>query len=571
MGRGKRSGLVTASHVSHERIENKSSNKVFDALASNTSLCALEIINSSFQPEILRKLTTLERISITKTPCLARTDGGMESLASLPNLQEIHLDTCSITNEMCIYFPNFQKLKFLNVNNNCIGDIGLELITQNTHITSLNLSSNSISFEGIQHISKLTCLESLEIGRVHHTAHSLEIISKLPNIRILKLPNTQIITQLGFLTNLKILTELDLSGNRLDTNAVSSIGFLSLLQNLNLNCCFLEDVQIIPLQSLCQLHTLQLSQNLLGDYGAQIISKIPSVTHLDLSEGNRVGDVGAAALALMPNLFRLYLRANKIGLEGALKLAQTQSVVALDLRGNQINEVGADALSQNTHFTTLILEANPIASVEKRNPLNVKNNLVALQTRRNRVLSLFYVLLDDHRNPQSESYWKILPKEILLYLLGFLSEPFPYLQKDSVQIQDCLNFMWSNFSELKKQLQNNFQFRITEKIRDGSCFMMMRSSFKLDFTISFQFSTTDFAPPPPIFRTSLFTNEEDRILLNHNESPEQKDSPRKKLVAVRKKKDPKSPSIVNPVSSLFAQLNVDSDEENPKSEIRKKS
>lgn len=93
---------------------------------------------------------------------------------------------------------------------------------------------------------------------------------------------------------------------------------------------------------------LELPYVRIGDAGAQALATSPALAnleHLDLRYAG-IGDDGIGALAAsLPRVRRLHLQRNRIGPVGAVALARLGALVELDLRYNPLGAEGARALA----------------------------------------------------------------------------------------------------------------------------------------------------------------------------------------------------------------------------------
>jgi len=108
--------------------------------------------------------------------------------------------------------------------------------------------------------------------------------------------------------------------------------------------------------------TLDLSGNLIGDEGAEIIAQVPHVTTLIISENN-IRNKGAETLSKNTTLKTLILTNNEIDSTGAKLLSESKTLTTLDLTGNQVDDEGAVALAGNTILFSLILSHNKIGII----------------------------------------------------------------------------------------------------------------------------------------------------------------------------------------------------------------
>jgi len=117
-----------------------------------------------------------------------------------------------------------------------------------------------------------------------------------------------------------------------------------------------DDRLFEALGELPALTSLRLRSNRLGSVGARALAALTGLTRVDL-RGNRVGSEGAAALATLPALTHLDLSFNEVRPEGAGALAGAPALTHLDLSGNPIGDAGAAALGELVPLERLGLAA----------------------------------------------------------------------------------------------------------------------------------------------------------------------------------------------------------------------
>jgi hypothetical protein len=134
------------------------------------------------------------------------------------------------------------------------------------------------------------------------------------------------------------LTHLDLSlGNDVDRNLDAAdfavIGKLGALRELQLSGrTEIEPAWLEPLAGLPLLETLRLPQVAIGDAGAAVIAKLPSLRVLELAFDPDLTDAGFRALASMPGLRDLSLRGcGKLTAAGLEPLGKLRQLERLDL------------------------------------------------------------------------------------------------------------------------------------------------------------------------------------------------------------------------------------------------
>lgn len=176
------------------------------------------------------------------------------------------------------------------------------------------------------------------------------------------------------------VTELDLSANRLDAEAMSALNLASWtwqIEHLNLRFNQLADdgVQELVQGIWPRLKRLDLTANRIGPEGARTLANwqvLEQLTSLSLNV-NAIGSIGAEVLAASQyasNLQDLELASNGMTPRGARALAQAQPLrhlKRLNLRGNRIGLDGRLALAESTTLALDLIDLrnNGVESVDE--------------------------------------------------------------------------------------------------------------------------------------------------------------------------------------------------------------
>lgn len=105
---------------------------------------------------------------------------------------------------------------------------------------------------------------------------------------------------------------------------------------------------------------LYIPSSQIGPAGAKTLSKIPSLTALDISY-NPIGNDGVKALVENGHLIRLSLVRTNLDYQAAQTLAQSKTIQILELKENFVGSEGIKALAGNTVLTYLGLESSPMS------------------------------------------------------------------------------------------------------------------------------------------------------------------------------------------------------------------
>lgn len=273
-------------------------------------------------------------------------------------------------------------------------------IEQCASLTSLDLSHNKIGFltpltelkalkilalreNSLKNLTSLTVIKSLislDLSRNNLSERDLATLSLLSGLENLDLANIFQVKNFAFLTPMKKLRTLNLSGsNILD---ISGLGQAKELRVLNLSHTRIHG-KTGPLVALKKLESLDLAYSSLSD-----LSFLPFCTglkNLDLS-GMQIEDPGV--VASLGGLIRLNLAHNQIfDLD---KLTGLTTLITLSLASNRLEDIGS--LRDLKRLEKLDLSDNQIVSLESLAKLH---NLVSLKVANNRV---------DDLNPISRLY-----------------------------------------------------------------------------------------------------------------------------------------------------------------------
>lgn len=251
--------------------------------------------------------------------------------------------------EYLVDVPESVQLKKLDLKFNTLGAAGVQALTSNrafycglTHLNlsrcdistagaralahaggqlkELQLNNNPIGDDGVQELAESPALASLTTLRLRRTGLGSVVGTALASSRFLRGLTTLSLAnnRLGYLgarelassQGLSQLTFLNLEGNEIGDEGVRAL--VSSPQLANLKSLFLGVNglrpwglrELIMSQNLANLHVLDLHGNNLQDQGAQVIARwcrLPQLTNLALNS-NRIGDLGVQELAASPHL-----------------------------------------------------------------------------------------------------------------------------------------------------------------------------------------------------------------------------------------------------------------------------
>lgn len=280
-------------------------------------LTELSIENSSTSGlQILSTLTSLKCLQIRSTAVSAQD---LSVIASLPNLTELTLSDCYLSNIQNL--AGAQNLQYLNLSDNAIRD--LSALSFMTNLQTLDLSRNALT--NLSYLSPLSELKTLDVS--YNSLASIVPLSGCAALENLNISNNSI-GSLSGLENLKNLSYLDAGKNTL--TEVDLLAQVNTLKELILSGNTILDIS--TLSTLSGLQYLDVSNNEIEALPQW--SKGCALIQLKASY-NKLTDV--EALGGLVNLNTVIVDYNNIA--SIDPLASCHSIIRVDASGNPIQDV----------------------------------------------------------------------------------------------------------------------------------------------------------------------------------------------------------------------------------------
>ncbi len=200
----------------------------------------------------------------------ALSDDGLESLSGMPHLEKLDLGvtdkpTSGITDSGLKKLASLKGLKSLVIPHNAITSAGMKSLTSLRHLEQLDLSQTHVDDKGLESLAELKSLKSLKLRKTAVTGAGLEHLAGCSQLQKLILSDSAEFDpdQLRHLVGHPSLSELVLSGTRLNDHAVSHLQKMTQLKSLDLNDCKLPAASVRSLkESLpdCEIEAITLFQ-----------------------------------------------------------------------------------------------------------------------------------------------------------------------------------------------------------------------------------------------------------------------------------------------------------------------
>lgn len=196
----------------------------------------------------------------------------------------------------------------------------------------------------------------VNVWTTNFTDDDLKGLAGLTNVRKLRFAGTRI-TGHGFkdLLELEHLTELDVSQTLVDDEGLKVIARLSRLRVLGLRATKVTDPGLQVLAPLTRLEELSVASNRLGDTAALAISANHKHLRRLYFDNSDLGDVGAVALATLPNLQTLAINGTRVKDKGLAEIVKLRTLETLYLSFSDVTDNSAALLTQCQSLRTLNL------------------------------------------------------------------------------------------------------------------------------------------------------------------------------------------------------------------------
>ncbi|KAL5572459.1 hypothetical protein UlMin_022056 [Ulmus minor] len=264
---------------------------------------------------------------------------------------------------------NLRYLNYLDLSSISLQGIP-SVIGNLTKLKYLNLSSTYVHGEIPPQFANLSSLLVLDLGDSYLSAKSLDWLSQFSSLKHLDLSNSnlsQVNDWMQIISKLPSLTHLDLGYSNLPDIIPPSLSFLNSSSSLTFLDLSQNDFSVSSCQWLSQFSTLKhlvLSGSNLSQVNdwMQIISKLPSLTHLDLGH-SYLSDIIPPSLSFLNSSSSLtFLDLSWTSLSVSfyqwLFNSSTNSLVHLDLSGNRLQHSILEAFRSMTSLEYVDLSYN---------------------------------------------------------------------------------------------------------------------------------------------------------------------------------------------------------------------
>jgi serine/threonine protein kinase len=291
------------------------------------------------------------------------TDEGIKALRAKSKIEELKFVNDKITSDGVDSFAHL-PLQLLDLTATSVDDAGLKKVSVKIPtLKTLVLNQMKITDAGIGYISHLPQLDRLCANRIETLSDkALGYLGKTRTLTSLELEGDTRLTAAGIaqLQDLKHLRYLDLKETNLGSGCGSTLKKFTKLTGLNLSGTAVGDQTIANLAQL-KLCELNLAQSKISSRSTEILGGMKTLTRLDLSNTESLGDQDLKNLAGLANLDTLDLSGCRLITDSGMQyLSSMKSLRTLNLSGTRVTDF---SLAQ-------------LANLPQLHDLNVSNTVI---------------------------------------------------------------------------------------------------------------------------------------------------------------------------------------------------
>jgi serine/threonine protein kinase len=280
----------------------------------------------------------------------------MARLAQLPRLESLSLADMRVTDSEIASLTSAASLTHLDLQDTPISDAALASLKKLANLQSLVLNRTRMSGAVLRDLAPLENLKELQLEGTPVRDRDLRNLKQFPQLTSLNLARTEVVgtwdgeirgPALQHVWRLKELTTLDLSGLRLQPNALTPPGRVEVpVRVLRLTGAKVSDDGLKHLSGFTSLRELSLGSTSVTDEGIKHLTWMSALEHLNLAD-TVVGDGGLKAVGALSSLKSLELQGTVVSDAGLVQLRSLKRLEALDLTGSKVTAAGVASLRQD--------------------------------------------------------------------------------------------------------------------------------------------------------------------------------------------------------------------------------
>ncbi|WDQ16670.1 leucine-rich repeat domain-containing protein [Rhodopirellula sp. P2] len=281
-------------------------------------------------------------------------DAGMENLTSLAKLKRLTLTDTAITDQTLETVGKMTTLEALFLRRTGVTDEGMELLTGLSKLRAIDLRNSNIGDAGMDSLAKIKTLADVQLEKSKVTDEGLVKLAPLPlksiNFNYCTTINGPTMKMLG---QTPTLEQLQGDYSKINDAAMAELKGLSKLTRLRIRGCDVTGEGIQHIANNQALARFELRDSSVDDKGLEVISQLPVVTYVDISECRLASPEGIAQLGKLTGLTYLGLWETKTNDETLAGFGELVNLEELNLKSTSITDESLPVLMKMTKLKTL--------------------------------------------------------------------------------------------------------------------------------------------------------------------------------------------------------------------------
>ncbi|MFG0264297.1 MAG: leucine-rich repeat domain-containing protein [Rhodopirellula sp. JB055] len=281
-------------------------------------------------------------------------DAGMENLTSLTNLKRLTLTDTAITDKTLETVGKMTTLEALFLRRTGVTDEGMELLTGLNKLRAIDLRNSNIGDAGMDSLAKIKTLADVQLEKSKVTDDGLVKLAPLPlksiNFNYCTTINGPTMKMLG---QTPTLEQLQGDYSKINDAAMAELKGLSKLKRLRIRGCDVTGEGIQHIANNKSLARFELRDSSVDDKGLDVISQLPAVTYVDISECRLASPEGIAQLGKLTGLTYLGLWETKTNDETLAAFGELVNLEELNLKSTSVTDESLPVLKKMTKLQTL--------------------------------------------------------------------------------------------------------------------------------------------------------------------------------------------------------------------------
>ncbi len=308
--------------------------------------------------ENLSAFTRIKRLDFTDS---AIADATLATVGKLDTLEALFLRRTGVTNEGLSQLAGLKKLRAIDLRNSNIGDAGMDALVQIESLADIQLEKSKVTDAGLVKLASLK-LKSINFNYCTTISNAtMKVLGKMPT-----------------------LESLQADYSKVNDEGMKELAGLRNLKRIRVRGCDVTGTGLAYVKDNPKLARFELRDSSLDAKGLEILSAMPQITFLDMSECRLAKPDDIAKLGKVKNLTYLGLWETKTNDETVAAFGDLTNLTELNLKSASVGDDSLPTLMKLTNLKRLNVAGTlfsddgfrQLGSLPKLQYLNVANTSI---------------------------------------------------------------------------------------------------------------------------------------------------------------------------------------------------